>query len=112
MAATSVTIGPYVQGEKPPPLVYQFLDSAGAAINLTGYTAVFNFRPVDGTSTAGLATVTTPLTGQVTHTWTGAEFPSAGDFWAEFWVGNTVQKFCSLRLEYNVRVAVGPVPSI
>jgi hypothetical protein len=112
MSASSVTIGPYVVGGKPPPLVYTFLDSAGAAINLTGYTAVFNFRPVDGTATVGAATVTTPLTGQVTHTWTGAEFEAPGDHWAEFWVGNTTNKFCSLRLEYSVRAAVGPVPAI
>lgn len=111
--ADSVTIGPYVVGSKPPPLVYQFLDSAGAPINLTGYTAVFNFKPVDsGTATAGSATVTDPTNGRVTHTWTGAEFPVPGDHWAEFWVGNTVQKFCSLRLQYNVRAAVGPVPNI
>lgn len=113
MSVPSVVIGPYVVGEKPPPLVYQFLDSAGAAIDLTGYTAVFNFRKVDGTaSTAGLATITSAATGHVTHTWTGAEFPEAGDHWGEFWVGNTVQLFCSLLLKYNVRAAVGPVPSI
>lgn len=111
--ADSVTIGPYVQGGKPPPLVYQFLDSSGAAIDLTGYTAVFNFRAVDsGAATVGAATITAPTTGHVTHSWTGAEFPTAGDFWAEIWVGNTVQLFCSLRLQYNVRAAVGPIPNI
>jgi hypothetical protein len=113
MSVPSVVIGPYVVGGKPPPLVYQFLDSSGVAIDLTGYTAVFNFRSVDsGVATAGAATITAPLTGHVTHTWTGAEFPTSGDHWAEFWVGNTVQLFCSLLLKYNVRAAVGPVPAI
>lgn len=112
MAAATVTIGPYTVGEKPPPLVYTFLDSAGVAVNLTGYTAVFNHRPVDGESAAGLASVTTPLAGQVTHTWTGAELTTPGDHWAEFWVGNTVNRLCSLRILYSVRAAVGPVPSI
>lgn len=113
MAATSVTIGPYVVGEKPPPLVYQFLDSSGAAIDLTGYTAVFNFGPADsGSPTAGAATITSPSTGHVTHSWTGTEFPVPGEHRAEFWVGNTVQLFCSLLLKYTVRAAVGPVPTI
>lgn len=111
--ADTVTIGPYVVGEKPSSLVYTFLDSAGAAINLTGYTATFQYVRCDGGVPAtGAATVSSPTTGQVTHTWTGAEFPEPGKFWSEFWVGNTTNRFCSLRLEYLVRSAVGPIPNI
>lgn len=110
---SSVGIGPYVVGEKPVPLVYQFLDSAGAPIDLTGYTATFSYVRCDGGIPAtGAATVTSPTAGQVTHAWTGAEFPEPGPYWAEFWAGNTTNRFCSLRLEYLVRSAVGAVPSI
>lgn len=113
--AASITIGPYVSGEKPAPLEYTFKDATGAAINLTGYSAKFNYRPADGSLAAaqGNATVSaTPTDGKVTYTWTGAEFSQPGAWWAEVWVGNTTNKLCSLRLEYTVRAAVGAVPNI
>ena len=107
------TIGPYVMGEKPPPLVYQYLDSAGAAINLTGYTATIRVQRTDADTYAEFtATVTEPLLGKVSHTWTGAEFTSAGDHWLEFWTGNTVNRYASVRLKASVRLPVGPVPAL
>lgn len=108
----SVTIGPYVVGEIQAPLEYRFLDATGAAINLSGYTAKFIWRAVDGSPVVTGAVVTDPADGKVTYTWTGAELTEAGPHWAEFWVGNTTNKFASLRLEFSVRVSVGPVPMI
>lgn len=112
MSATSVTIGPYVVGEKPPALAYSFLDSGGAAINLTGYTAKFNVREKYGTATQYNASVTTPLSGTVTYAWTGAEFPTAGEYQAEFWAGNGTNRFDSILIKFEVRLPVGAVPSI
>lgn len=111
-SAPSVSIGPYVVGEIQAPLEYQFLDAAGAAINLSGYSARFICRPVDGSPTTANASVTDPTAGKVTYTWTGAELSEAGPHWAEFWVGNTTNRYASLRLEFEVRVPVGPVPAI
>ncbi len=111
-SAPRVTIGPYVVGEKPPPLVYTFLDSAGAPIDLTGYAVRFTYRHVDGTATEAAAAVTDAAGGKITYTWTGPEIATPGDHWAEIWAGNTANRFCSLRLEYNVRAAVGAVPAI
>lgn len=110
--ATKLVIGPYVVGEKPPPFEYQFFDADGAAINLTGYTAGFNVQRVDGAVVTGAATITSATEGKVTHTWTGSEFPTSGRYWAEFWVGNGVNRFASLRLEFTVRMAVGTAPAI
>lgn len=112
MSTTSAVIGPYVTGEKPPPLNYTFLDSTNAPINLTGYTAKVNVRERYGAATQYNATVSTPASGVVTYAWTGSEFPTPGSYQAEIWVGNGVTRYDSILLKFDVRAAVGPVPSI
>jgi len=108
----SVTIGPYVQGEKPAPLTYQFQDSAGAAINLTGYTAKFSYQEHDGAPVVANATVSDAVNGKVTYTFTGSEFATAGRYRAEFWTGNNTNRFASVDITFNVAVSVGTAPSI
>lgn len=112
MASASITIGPYVAGEKPPPLEYSFKDAAGAAINLTGYDVRFHVQRTDAVATMHNGTLVSGPNGTVSYTWTGTEFPTAGKYWAEFWVGNDVNLFASLRLEFTVRAAVGTAPAI
>lgn len=112
MASDTLTIGPYTVGEKPAPLVYQFLDSAGSPIDLTGWTAKFLYRRRDGSPTEANASVSDPVAGKVTYVWTGSEFSTPGTWWAEFWTGNTTNKISSKRLEAVVRAAVGTAPAI
>lgn len=113
MGADSLTIGPYVVGEKPAPLVYQFLDSAGSPINLSGYgTPEFHYQRTDSPAATGAAVITDPTQGKVSHVWAGTELSTPGTWWCEFWVGNGTQRYCSKRLEAVVRAAVGPVPPI
>lgn len=110
---TDITIGPYVRGEKPPPLEYSFLDSGGVAIDLTGYTALLRVQRTDAADYLELtAVVSVAASGTVRHVWTGAEFPTAGDYWLEFWVGNTTNRYASVRLKASVREPLGPPPSI
>jgi hypothetical protein len=56
--------------------------------------------------------VSAPLAGEVTYAWTGAEILTPGRHWAQIWVGNTTNRFASLRMDYSVQASVGPVPSI
>lgn len=110
-------IGPYVVGEIPAPLEYQFLDADGTPINLTGYTAKFQWGRasrtemfVDGVTVA--ATVTDAVAGKVTRTWDGTEFLIQGDYAGMFFVGNGTNRFASLLLEWSTCLAIGPVPNI
>lgn len=111
-ATVSVQAGPYVVGEKPMPLQYQFLDSNGSPIDLTGYTAVFSVREKYGSSTQYNASVSGPATGLVQYVWTAAEFPTSGSYLSEFWVGNGTTRYASILIKFDVRTAVGAVPSL
>jgi len=108
-----LTLGPYVTGEKPAPLQYQFQDSDGVAIDLSGYTVDFNVSEQYGApSTFTGSLVTGGTTGWVQYTWTGNEWPTSGRYFAQFWVGNGTNRFASLRMEFDVAQPVGVVPSI
>jgi hypothetical protein len=111
--AGDVTIGPYVAGEIPSPLTYQFLDSNGNPINLSsGYTARFEYRERDSAPVLASAAVTDAVNGRVTYTFTGAEFATAGRYTAFFWVGNGTQRLASIPIYFAVRLPAGPVPAI
>lgn len=113
MASDRTSIGPYVVGEIPSPLEYTFLEADGSPMDLTGYTAKYVVRPVDSDiSVSYTASVTNPANGEVTYTWDGTELSEPGLHWSEFWVGNSVNRYASLRLEYSVRASVGAVPLI
>lgn len=109
----SVTTGPYVMGERPGPLTYQFQDASGAALNLTGYSdATFQHQEQDGAASVAVATVSDAVNGKVTYTFTGDEFATAGHYRAQFWVGNGAQLHASVDIKFDVAVPVGPVPNI
>jgi baseplate upper protein BppU len=113
--SADVIIGPFVSGEIPPPLEYQFLDSGGVGLDLTGYAAKFSCVELGGatvTVDVADATVTDPATGKVTYTWTGVEFPTAGRYQAELWVGDGTLRFASVLIAFTARRAVASVPSI
>jgi hypothetical protein len=114
MSQPSVQIGPYTVGEKPVPLVYQFQDSNGAAIDLTGYTVKFEVREslAGAPSILNGALVAPATNGNVQYTWTGTEFPTPGHYRARFWTGNAAQRFSSVLITFDVADAEGPVPVI
>lgn len=113
MSADEQQLGTYIVGEKPPPLVYQFLDSTGAPIDLSsGYVATFECREFDGASFTGTATITNGSAGQVTYTWTGTEMPTSGRYTAFFWAGNGTTRLCSVPIKWLARLSVAAVPNI
>ena len=113
----TVCIGPYVTGERPVPLEYQFQNSDGSARDITGYAVRFVFReqetaPAAATTRNGLLSAT-PTDGKVTYVWQGDEFGTPGHYRAQFWVGNGgTLKFASVLITWDVSAAVGPVPVI
>lgn len=108
----SLTIGPYTMGEKPSPLSYKFQDASGTAINLTGFSAKFNYQEHDGAATSADAILADGPTGTVTYVFTGNEFATPGHYKAQFWAGNGTNRYASVTIEFDVAAAVGPVPSI
>lgn len=110
---TDTAIGPYVMGEKPPPLEYTYLDCNGVRIDLTGYSVLLRVQRTDSTSYLELsALLSDGPNGVVAHAWTGSEFLTPGPHWLEFWAGNGVNRYASTRLRAEVRTPVGPVPSV
>lgn len=107
-----VDAGPYVVGEKPAPITYAFKDSAGGVLTLTGFTVKLVIKERDGTPTTLNASLIDGPNGVVGYTWVGTEFTTPGHWMMEFWVGNTVQRFCSLLIVFDVRTSLGVVPAI
>lgn len=107
-------IGPFVVGEIPAPLYYDFQDSNGLDLDLTGYTIKYMFREymssVAVTKNASL--VGGVPKGRVQYVWDGTELVGPGHYLSEFWAGNGVQRFASLLILFDVRISVGPVPAI
>jgi BppU N-terminal domain len=101
-------IGPFVGGERPLPLTYQFQDSDGEPLNLTGYVARLVIKERRGTSTAYEAIVSDPTNGRVSYVWTGTELIVAGRYEAEFTVTSATNRFVSLRFVFDVIRPVGP----
>lgn len=105
---------PFVVGEKPVPWEHQFKDGAGQPLPIpVGSTAKLVLREQFGSPTEHVASVTTPAEGKVTYTWDGTEFPTAGHYFGELWVGNAGSvKIASELVEVTVRWPVGAVPNV
>lgn len=109
----SECIGPFVIGEKPAPLRYQYLDSSGAPLVITGYAVRFLFREEYGVViTRNGNLINAGAEGIVEYLWIGDEFPTPGHYLAELWVGNGTNRFASVKIEWDARPALGPVPAI
>jgi hypothetical protein len=97
----TITIGPYIQGEIPDPIVVIFEDNTGVKLDLTGYTTPqwitrrhlvssgFAFTGTDPAAVVNTAVVNADQSahkGEVTYTWVLADMSTAGDYEAEMWV--------------------------
>lgn len=107
-------IGPFTVGEIPYPLTYTFLDSAGTAIDITGWDAVLQW----GEKFAGgyqnqqenPAVVSDGPNGVVTYTWDGSEFTNPGSFSGQIWVSDGTQVLASCVFDWSTCLGVDTVP--
>lgn len=102
----TIEVGPFVAGEKVGELRYTFLDSAGAAIDLTGYTVKFHYQRHGGTATTGNGVLVTAASGIVGYTLAAADLATAGVYKSHFEVGNGTNRYYSDDIVYRVKTAV------
>jgi BppU N-terminal domain len=106
-AADELCVGPFVAGEVPDPLVYQYQKADGSPLPLDGYSASFCWAERWGPGGQAGASVTDAPQGEVTYTWTGPEVEQPGQYSAQLWVEKAGSpRYASLRIRYQVAAAV------
>lgn len=118
-AQTETRIGPFAVGERPTDLLVTFQDSAGVALDLSGYDTFDTvITRVDEDDIAGQGGGTTALNGDgtdgvVKYPWVGADHATAGFFRMQVWAGvaATPRLFASDVYAYYVE-QVTAAPSI
>lgn len=108
----TLTIGPYTVGEIPASLEYSFLDSGGAPINIQGWAVKFQCQERFGSPFYGTGVVSNGASGTAQYVFTGAEFPTAGTYRGQFWVGNGTTRLASVDIKFTVATSVGVPPTI
>lgn len=103
---------PLGKSSKPAALLYTFTDSAGVAINLTGYTVKMHLRKPDGTASELTGALSDADDGIVTYTLTAANLDQAGYYFAQFWVGNGTNRFDGEMLAWYVPEPLTTTPNI
>jgi hypothetical protein len=128
MSEPTVPIGPYTQGEIPPPITETFQDENKQPIDFSisgPWVARWEYRrhragaayPFDAIDTAAVVNVAVVdpdqvnNKGAVTYTWTAADFTLDGDYEGEMWIGNGVNRYCSAKYAWHTRPALA-VPGI
>lgn len=106
-------LGPWTRGEIPEDLVYQFQDSNGEPIPLSGgYLGVFVIQKLGEDAEERSVTVDEEA-NTVTYVWREADFAEEASFAGQFWVGNGSHRFASTDYEWDVEAPVGDdVPNI
>lgn len=106
--------GPFTVGEIPYPLTYQFLDSAGAAIDITGWDAVLQWGEVFAggyqNQQEAAAIISDGPQGKATYIWDGTEFTTPGKYAGQMWVSDGTQILASEVFEWSTCLGVDTVP--
>jgi hypothetical protein len=112
-AENTECIGPFVSGEVPAPLQYQFLDASGVGLPIQGYEVRFLFAEEDLPSVEhACALVDGGANGVVQYVWQDGDLDVVGHYIGELWTGNGTQRYASVRVLWDVRRSRGPVPAI
>lgn len=113
-----ISLGSFITGEVPAPLEYQFFDSSGVPLNLTGFTiARFQWGSwIGGTpfqnTVVRNALITDPVNGLVTYAWLGDEFSTTGHYAGVIFVNNGTNQFASFLIEWQVCASPDVPPSV
>jgi hypothetical protein len=111
----TLTLGPYRQGEIPPPIVNTFEDSTGAPIDLSGFTSKLEYKRWNSSMvverTPAIAVDQVTNKGRAIWTLVAADLATAGDFWGEWWVGNGTNRYASVKLRWFVEPTIA-VPTV
>jgi hypothetical protein len=99
----AIDLGEFVVGERPDPLEHTFKNYAGGAINLTGYSAKWQYAEQHGSGVEAAASVSDGPGGKATYTWTAAEFGQPGHYTGFMWAGNGTQRYASPPITWTVR---------
>ena len=107
---------PFPAGEIPAAFTHTYKNSAGAAIDLTGYdTELFLTGPNESTNyaTGVLEIDADPTTGKIQYTWSGDEFVEVGAYSMIVWVGDTgTSRFGSDLVIWSVYDPPGVLPTV
>ena len=78
MSTTFETLGPWVTAERPEPWTHTWQDSAGTAIDITGWTVNTTWKINDGTQQERAGTIVSGAAGTARHTWQAGDLATAG----------------------------------
>jgi hypothetical protein len=103
--------GPFVAGEVPDPIVYQFQDAAGAPIDLTGFAALtWCWAERWGGAQARPAEAVDPAQGTVRYVWGADDLDSPGQFTGHFWATQEGgRRYASVPIRFDVAFPAGQV---
>lgn len=110
-AATVTDLGTFTEGEIPPPLIFTFVDAAGAALDLSAFEAgKFEMQRFGGTAIEKVAAISTAPSGatkgQATYVWVTGDM-TAGTWYGEMWaIHTTTNRYVSDKFTWFVAPAV------
>ncbi|MDP8930471.1 MAG: phage baseplate upper protein [Actinomycetota bacterium] len=115
---SDLTLGPFVAGEIPPPVVVEFRTrnadgTTGPPIDITGYAVRYIYKERGATAAIErTGALEDAVNGKARYVWVEADLTTSGNYEAEMWVGNLTNRYASQLIRYHVRPNLGVVPAI
>lgn len=103
----TIEIGPFTQYELPGQIQHTFTDSAGVALNLTGYTVRYHYKRHGVAAVTRNGVLVTAASGIVGYTPIAADLNTAGVYKAHFSATNLTNTYYSDDIVYRVKEALG-----
>lgn len=108
----SISLKVFAAGEVPYAIRHQFLDELGVPIDLDGWTCWVELEGPEGpTLGTGDVAIIDASNGVVRYIWAEADMVAPGKYQLLLWVTDTVNRFASDLITYEVYDGPGPTPS-